>query len=76
MVEMFKKATLPDNFDVIFSDSGKQKHLINKNTDRHTKIFKKHEWLVLEGYVNASETDLYATKWFSPNNNKVGLLIH
>ena len=76
MVEMFKKRALPNNFDVIFSDSGKQAHLINKNTDRHTKIFKKHEWLVLEGYVDSSETDLYATKWFSPNNHRVGLLIH
>lgn len=28
-VKMLKEADLPDNFDVIFSDSGKQSHLIN-----------------------------------------------
>jgi len=27
-------------------------------------------------YVNASEYDLYATKWFSPDNHKVGLMFH
>jgi hypothetical protein len=29
MVQLFKEVELPSNFDVIFSDSGKQKHLID-----------------------------------------------
>ena len=31
--------TIPTNFDFIFSDSGKQVNLIDKSTDRHTRIF-------------------------------------
>jgi hypothetical protein len=74
-VAMLKEANLPSNFDVIFSDSGKQKNLIDVINDRHTKIFSSKKALEDAGYVNASELDLYATKWFS-NNNKVGLVFH
>ena len=75
MVDMIKNTNLPDNYDIIFSDSGKQKHMINQNTDRHTKIFKSKEELLSKGYVDASETDLYATKWFN-KTNRVGLIFH
>ena len=75
MVDMILKTKLPDNYDIIFSDSGKQKHLINKELYRHTKIFNSKQELKDEGYVDASETDLYATKWFN-ETNKVGLVIH
>lgn len=74
-VAMLKEANLPSNFDVIFSDSGKQKSMIDIINDRHTKIFSSKKDLEDAGYVNASEIDLYATKWFS-NNNKVGLVFH
>jgi hypothetical protein len=67
--------TIPANFDFIFSDSGKQVNLIDKSTDRHTRIFGNLEGLKFEGYTDASEYDLYATKWYS-NTNKVGLVIH
>ena len=75
MVDMIKNTNLPDNYDIIFSDSGKQKHMINQNTDRHTKIFKSKEDLLSKGYVDASDTDLYATKWFN-KTNRVGLIFH
>tara|TARA_B110000438_G_C15814070_1_gene651088 strand:+ start:995 stop:1600 length:606 start_codon:yes stop_codon:yes gene_type:complete len=75
MVDMIKNTNLPDNYDIIFSDSGKQKHMINQNTDRHTKIFKSKEELLSKGYVDASDTDLYATKWFN-KTNRVGLIFH
>lgn len=75
MVEMFKNIILPDNFDVIFSNSGKQKHLIDRTTDRHTEIFKSKDELIAAGYANASENDLNATKWFN-KTNKVGLIYH
>jgi hypothetical protein len=75
MVEMFKNIILPDNFDVIFSNSGKQKHLIDRTIDRHTEIFKSKEELTAAGYANASENDLNATKWFN-TTNKVGLIYH
>ena len=74
-VKMLKEADLPDNFDVIFSDSGKQSHLINAIHDRHTKIFKSESDLIAANYSNASKIDLHATKWFT-NNNKIGLVMH
>jgi hypothetical protein len=75
MVDMFQKTDLPDNYDVIFSDAGKQRHLIRFNRDRHTNIFSSEEKLNKAGFVNASKIDLYATKWFS-KNKKIGLIFH
>lgn len=71
----YEKNEVPKNYDFIFSDSGKQKKLINKKTDRHTKIFKSLEDLKKEGYKDSSKYDLYATKWFN-DSNKVGLIFH
>ena len=68
--------SIPNNFDFIFSDSGKQTNLINKNKDRHTKIFKTETELQKAGYINASKIDLFASKYINPNNNKVGLVYH
>ena len=75
MVDMFHKTDLPDNYDVIFSDAGKQRHLIRFNKDRHTNIFSSEEKLNKAGFVNASKIDLYATRWFS-KNHRVGLVFH
>jgi hypothetical protein len=75
MVDMFQKTSLPVNFDVIFSDSGKQSHMIDYERDRFTKIFKSKQELDRAGFVNASKVDLFATKWFS-KNKKVGLIYH
>lgn len=75
MVDMFQKTDLPNNYDVIFSDAGKQRHLIRTNKDRYTNIFTSEEKLKRAGFVNASKIDLYATKWFS-KNKKVGLIFH
>lgn len=74
-VLMLKAADLPSNFDIIFSDSGKQRNHINAIHDRHTKIFKSEADLEQAGYTNASKVDLYATKWFN-DTNKVGLVFH
>lgn len=75
MVQLFKETDLPNNYDVIFSNSGKQTQLIDKQTDRYTDIFNSEEELDLAGFVNASKVDLFATKWFS-KNKKVGLIYH
>lgn len=74
MFDLVQKSYVPKNFDFIFSDSGKQSHMINPRVHRHTKIFSVGS--DLGDYVNASEYDLYATKWFSPDNNKIGLIYH
>lgn len=75
MIEMFLNTSLPDNYDVIFSDSGKQKSLVNPLKHRHTKIFSTSFALQEAGYTDASSVDLMATKWFN-NTNKVGLIFH
>jgi hypothetical protein len=75
-VKMFKDIELPNNYDIIFSDSGKQKHLIDQRIDRHTKIFHNHTELISSNYIDASKIDLYATKWFNKDNINVGLLAH
>lgn len=75
MVDMMLKTQLPENYDIIFSDSGKQKDLINPVKHRHTKIFSSSVELKKAGYIDASETDLKATKWYN-NNNKIGLIYH
>ncbi len=73
---MIKKLkSIPINYDFIFSDSGKQKQLINKTTDRHTKIFKSKLELDRAGYKDTSDFDLYSTRWYNDSNN-VGLIIH
>ena len=75
-IKMFKDIKLPSNYDIIFSDSGKQKHLIDQIRDRHTKIFHNHTELISSNYIDASKIDLYATKWFNKDNINVGLLAH
>ena len=75
MIDMMIKTSLPDNYDVIFSDAGKQKNLINKQEHRHTKIFSSHSDLVSANYADSSSNDLMATRWFS-DNKKIGLVFH
>jgi hypothetical protein len=75
MVDMILKTNLPDNYDIIFSDSGKQKHLIDKEVHRHTKIFNDIDVLNSAGYIDSSNIDLMATKWFN-KSNKIGLIFH
>jgi hypothetical protein len=75
-VNMLKNVDLPDNYDIIFSDSGKQKHMIDQTIDRHTKIFNSQDELMSKGYIDASKIDLYATKWFNKDNINVGLIAH
>ena len=75
MIDMFLNTSLPANYDIIFSDSGKQKSLINPLKHRHTKIFSTSFALQEAGYTDASSVDLMATKWFN-KTNKVGLIFH
>ena len=75
MVEMMLYTDLPSNYDIIFSNAGKQVHMIDYEQDRFTKIFKSEQELDRAGFVNASKVDLFATKWFS-KNKKIGLIFH
>lgn len=67
--------TIPENFDFIFSDAGKQVNLIDYNKDRYTKIFDTKEDLEKANFVDASKIDLLATKFYN-KNNKIGLIKH
>ena len=73
--DFFRNITLPDNFDVAFSTGSKLDHKLNKVSERHADIFNSLKELINADYVNASEYDLYATKWFNKSNN-VGLIMH
>ena len=75
MVDMILNTSLPSNYDIIFSDSGKQKNLIDERKHRHTKIFTSTSDMLSAGYTDASAVDLMATKWFN-KTNKVGLVFH
>lgn len=74
LMKMYDKG-IPDNFDYILSTDGKQRKYVDKSIDRHAVIFKTVEELESAGYVNASENDLLATRWYS-DNIKVGLIKH
>ena len=73
--DFFRSITLPNNFDVAYSTGSKLDHKLNKLTERHADIFNSLKELINANYVNASEFDLYATKWFN-ESNKVGLILH
>ena len=62
----------PENLKIIFSEGGKQDHLIDYENDRHAKIFNNQSELLDAGYIDASGDDLKA---LTPNK-KVGLIFH
>lgn len=66
---------LPENFDLIFSLGSTKDELIDQESERHSKIFYSAEEMIDQGYTDASEYDLLATKWFT-EKNKIGLIIH
>ena len=66
---------IPKNYDFIFSGSGKQRDLIDKKVDRHSKIFDSLKSLKKDKYTNCSNYDLYATRWYN-DTKKVGLIYH
>lgn len=76
-VSMIKKfraiGFLPDNFTVIFSLGGREDGLINRDTDRHARVFDSIESLQLDGYVNGTDDDMVAASGLS---NLIGLVYH
>jgi hypothetical protein len=66
---------LPENMDLIFSLGSTKDELINKDTERHSKIFYSSTEMHEQGYTDSSYLDIVATKWVT-ENHKIGLLIH
>lgn len=63
---------LPKNMAIIFSLGGKQDHLIDRERDRHSRIFATEQDALDAGYSLANEDD--ARAWSSANH-RVGLVI-
>lgn len=63
---------LPKNLTIIFSEGGKQDHLISENNDRHSRVFESIEELKASGYANVTTHDIGA---MGPNH-KIGLVYH
>lgn len=72
MISQFKAITdLPDNFKLIFSYGGRQDFLIDRATDRHSRVFESLKELKKQGYTDCSHDDLKALTTL-----KVGLVYH
>ena len=74
-LNIVRESIAPANFDFIFSDGGKLADTIDKDTERHSMVFKTHNEMKKRGYIDASKIDLLATKWYN-HSNKVGLIFH
>ena len=71
-VSMVKSVTLPDNLTIIFSLGGREDHLIDTKTDRHSRVFSSIEQLQASGYVDTSHDDTNAIGV----NHRIGLVYH
>tara|TARA_R110000824_G_scaffold27608_8_gene93637 strand:- start:5211 stop:5819 length:609 start_codon:yes stop_codon:yes gene_type:complete len=74
-IPLFLDRDIPSNFDIIFSEGGTRDNLIDYDKHRHARIFNDYDAMDHEGYVNAMDSDLMATKWFN-QSHKVGLVMH
>lgn len=72
---LVRNAEIPDNMCFIFSEGSKLDSTLDTENERHARIFGSREELEQNGYVDCSEYDLMATKWFS-DNHRVGLVFH
>ena len=50
----------PVNFRWLYSLGGKQDHLIDRDSERHADVFPSEAEIVAAGYMDQSESDLYA----------------
>ena len=73
-IPLFRNVKLPDNF-VQSIQTDKLKDTTDKFKERHSIVFKSLDDMLAEGYTNAPDNDLMATKWFN-KTNKVGLKFH
>lgn len=61
---------IPANFITIYSFGGKQDHLIDRESDRHSDVFPDQQEMVAAGYIDIAEDDSLAAT--SPNH-RIGL---
>ncbi len=74
MLPVIKVAgSLPDNLKIVFSEGGKFDHMINREQDQFSRIFKTVRELRSAGFVNASHEDMKPIK---AGVKKLGLVYH
>lgn len=66
-----KKGLIPNNFTIIFSEGGIKDNNINRETERHSRVFESLEQLKAAGYEDCTENDLNIF-----NSLKCGLVYH
>lgn len=73
-VKLFKGLTaaglIPSNFILIYSFGGRQDHMIDRDTDRHSDVFPDYDEMIRAGYVDISHDDKQAA--INPNH-RIGL---
>lgn len=62
----------PENITFILSEGGQLDHMINRDVDRHSRVFINHQDILDSGYADASSDDSQA---LGPNH-RIGLLYH
>lgn len=76
-VAMFKHrqahGEVPGNFTIIYSFGGRQDHLIDRDTDRHSEVFPNAEALLRAGYVDIEADDKLAA---THPNHRIGLVVN
>jgi hypothetical protein len=71
MISMVKSQKLPENFIVIFSEGGKEDHLISES-DRRARVFHSLEELKAQNFEDTSKHDIKALGI----NPRIGLIYH
>lgn len=75
-VKMFKetlKTNIPKNLSLIFSYGGKEDHLIDESTDRHSKVWMTKGEMKKAGYSDTTKSDKNAS---NPKIKNIGLVYH
>lgn len=71
-IPLFKKVSLPANFTVIFSEGGKYDSQIERQSDRHARVFPSLDSLKKSGYADTTKNDINAIG----KNHRIGLVYH
>lgn len=75
-VSLFKKTLkneIPSNLTLIYSYGGVEDHLIDPETDRHSRVFKTYADMIKAGYSDTTNDDFNASQ---PELKNIGLVYH
>jgi len=72
-VKMFQGVDVPANFNLIFSEGGKQDALIDRSRMKHARVFETLSQLEAAGYIDGTKDDTIAAVG---SQIKIGLVYH